>query len=265
MSIGSFIGDVLSGGAVSAGREKRKSLNNAMETTNSGYTKAGDALTQGFGGAQDYLRNGFSSAIGTETPLFDATSSAYQGLLGRTAAGDFDPNKYQFHKDPGYDFAMSEGLKPIQEMTASNGRSGAEEKALIDYATGTANKAYGEGFARNQGALAQNFGEAQSLAAPAIGLGENIAGLQANQGQGQSSLAAQLGGLQSGLATGNAEDIANLQLGKGQVNAGISQAGYAPITKGLGGILDTAGSFLGPTGSALKTKANTALQGKLGL
>ncbi len=258
-------GDLLSGGGISAGREQRKGINNAMGdittgygtgmgSLNRGYGQAQGQLNQGFGQAQGQLSGGFGEARGALQPLASQTAGAYSGLLGGYNAGQFDPTKFNFKEDPGFGFALNKGLDSIRGADESMGLrgSGQESKDILDYATGAASQQYGDAYSRHAASLGQNFNEGQSLASPAFGLASGLSSLYSQEGQGLSSLSQQQGlqgaglstglaGLLSGLNVEQGANLANLNVGKGGVNGNIQQAGWSPITslasQGVGKLL----------------------------
>lgn len=279
MGLLNSLADVATGGALNAGREQRKGINAAMGNVNDATATAKSGLAGGFGQAQSQLGQGFdqaraglaggvANATGALQPLADESAGAYGGLLDKYNSGGFDPNNFNYKESPGYQFALTEGEKPFKEMAAGNGRTGAEDKALTQYATGMADQDYGAQFNRNLQAQDQNFTEGQSLAAPAAGLASQIAGLYGQQGQQLATLGQNQGTDSAGLSTGLAgllasltsdqgTSLANLNLGKSAVNGGIQTAAYGPLTtlanqglsalggsqtaRKLGGLADTQG------------------------
>ncbi len=284
--IGTGAGDLLSGGGISAGRAQRKGINKAMGdirtgygagmgNINTGYDQAQGQVDTGFGQARGDLSGGMMNARGALQPLASQTAGAYSGLLGGYNAGEFDPTKYQFKEDPGFQFSLNKGLDSIRGADESMGLrgSGQEKKDILDYATGAASQQYGDAFNRNAGALGQNFAQGQSLASPAFGLASGLSSLFSQEGQGLSSLSSQSGltgaglstgraGLLSGLNTEQGANLAGLDMAKGQVNGNIQQAGWSPITalasQGAGGLLGSGAA--GQLGGALDAKTMSILK-----
>ena len=138
MGWGSDLGDLLSGGGISAGREQRKAINNATGNVNTGYGNANQALNgqfstaggdisgagasaqgqlaSGFGQGQNYLNQDFSKAQGALNPLASQSAGAYSGLLDDTQAGKFDNNNFNFQEDPGYQFTKHGGSRPLRRV-----------------------------------------------------------------------------------------------------------------------------------------------------
>ncbi len=283
MGLTNFIGNVATGGALNAGREQRKGINKAMGNINEsygtaktglagGYGQAQGQLDQGFDAAKSGLSGGMQSARGALQPLAEKSAGAYTGLVDQYNSGSFDPTNFNFQESPGYQFALNEGMKPYKEMAAGSGRTGAEDKALAQYATGAANQEYGAAFNRNLAAENQNFNQGATLASPAFGAatgiantyaqeGQGLASLGANQGQQSAGLSSGLAGLLAGLNTEQGTSLANLNLGKGAVNGQIQTAGYAPLTnlasQGLGGVLGSQSA--GKLGGALDAKGLSSL------
>ena len=238
MSFWEGVGDLLSGGAISAGRAQRAGINAAMPIVQKGYTDAQGNIAQGYGQAQEALK-----------PLAGESAGVYGTLANKVQNGGFDVNTpgfdasafgKNFQADPGYEFAKNEGLKSINANAKANGNmdSGATQKALMNYGTGVANQEYNQDYNRaqttnttnNQTALQnsqQQFGQMNATAQPAFGVAGTLANSYAQQGQQQA-------GLNTGLAT----DMAGLETSKGAVNGQIAGAGYS----GVNSLLNKAGS-----------------------
>lgn len=203
-------GDLLSGGKISAGREQRRGLNRARTS-----------LTSGYGTAADQLRGGYGGARGELSPLASQTANTFGNLTRRTMAGEFAPGTEDIEADPAYLFALRQGRDQILGKQAASGmlKSGATQKALMDYGAGAASRYAGDvrdfNLRRGQQEYAQNY----ALAQPAIGLAEQLAGYRGKEGEGLS-----------GMSTELAQLLASLDIGKGNVNAGIQTAGYGPLT-----------------------------------
>lgn len=172
-------------GTMYAGREQRKGLNAALQQYQTGYDEAS----------------------GFQRPIYDQALGGYKNLMGQYNAGAFDPNKFQFKEDPGYRYALGQGQEAITSRagTGGMGHSPLTTKALMENATGMANQGYGDAFARNQGALAQNFRQGQSLVEPYL-----------NQSAGQLS----------GMRTNLAGNLAGIDEQKGNISGQIAALPY---------------------------------------
>jgi hypothetical protein len=95
----------------------------------------------------------FTAASEAQTRLLDL--GGYNGAPAQTAAGQ------QFTQDPGYQFKLKSGIDALDASASSRGmlRSGAQEKALVDYGQGVADQSYGDWYAR-QAALADTGAQA---------------------------------------------------------------------------------------------------------
>lgn len=227
---------ILTGGVVSGiseGREQRKAINKANEEVTAGFGKAAGSLSGGYGAGRQRL-----------APLAGMTSDTFGDLTTRTRAGEFTPgSEFNFETDPGYKFARDEGLNAIRGKASASGmlKSGATQKALMDYGTGRAQQGYdesfnrylrGEGLGMQRGQ--QQYSQQYGLAQPAIGLAESLAGFDVGEGVGLSDLDRTL-----------AESRANLATGKGAVNASIQGAWGAPAKSILNMGSNMLGQYIG--------------------
>lgn len=170
--------------------------------------------------------NGWSGQI--DVAIQDA-----QDALDKAKAGTqvLDPNatlnqKFSFNADdlentPGYQFALTQGLKSTNNALAAQGLglSGAQAKGLSSYATGLADQTYGDQYNRalstfstNVGLAQNNVGNLQNL----VNLGQNSA---AQQGQGSINAANNIGNYQ--VQGGNAAASGIAGIGNA-VNNGIN-------------------------------------------
>lgn len=131
---------------------------------------------------------------GQWTPMKDQGGSAWGGGGGGFGSLTFDgsggtfnapspftmPTLEEARNSPGYQFALEQGLKGIQNSAAAKGTllTGGTLKALQGYGTGLADQTYGNLFNRALGVNQNNFG--QALAANQTNFGQ---GLQKHQTQ----------------------------------------------------------------------------------
>lgn len=140
----------------------------------------------------------------------------------KTGTQALDPNatlnqKFSFNADdlentPGYQFALTQGLKSTNNSLAAQGLglSGAQAKGLSEYATGLADQTYGNQYNRALSTFSTNQQQAQT----------NVGNLQNLLNVGQNSAA------QTGQGTVNAANAA----GNYQTQAGNATAsGYAGV------------------------------------
>mgnify|MGYP001585493678 CR=1 FL=1 len=128
----------------------------------------------------------------------------------------FDPS--QLDQTPGYQFALTQGLKNTNNSLAAQGLqlSGAQAKGLSQYATGLADQTYGDQYNRalstfntNTQLAQNNVGNLQNL----VNVGQNSA---AQQGQASVSGAANAGNFQ--VQSGNAQAAGIMGVGNAAQN-----------------------------------------------
>jgi hypothetical protein len=159
---------------------------------------------------------GFNKLASTapQTTALPATPDSEYGSLLRDFTID------DFHKDPAYDFTLSEGQKALDRSAAAKGvlGSGTYLKDLTKYNQNFANTKYDESYNRfnNNRTMKYNF-----LAGPA-GLGQ-----QSAQQVGQ--LGAQYAGINSSLLSNANSDAARLRA-----------SGYSDLAGGISSFIPTA-------------------------
>lgn len=151
-------------GSNEAGREQRKYLNSAM----------------------GQLKQGYEQAQATQQPIYQGALGNYQNMLGQFQAGKFDPRNFNFQEDPGYKYALGQGLEQIGSQAAAGGmgHSPLTTKALMGEATGMAQQGYQNAFNRNLMGSQAQFAAGQGLTQPYLmPSAQNISGLQQGLGQ----------------------------------------------------------------------------------
>jgi len=217
--------------------------------TNQNSAASSPALDTLIANPQSVLQNEFF-----QTP-------AYQLLYGQNAT---QPNPVdRFHFDPGYQFAVNEGLQQLQNQGSAKGilDSGSMTRAMLGYAQGTADQNY-QRFLGQQGGLfsdyqnrlanltqmgasntgsqnAMNLGMAQNAnygtqAAGTLSTGNDISSLFANQGT--------FGG-NAMMSTGAAQ-ASNLMQGA-ELQTQIDAANQASQAKSQGSLFSGLGSMFG--------------------
>lgn len=173
--------------------------------------------------------------------LLGQTTAPGQGLL--QAYGSFQaPTMQDAENDPGYQFALQQGTRAINQNAAANGTlmSGNTGTALQQYGQGLAGQAYNDVYNRalnTYNTNQQNFNQNQS---------NQFNRLAALAGLGQSS-ASQLGGLGQSAANTNA----NIDLTSGQQQAQqINNVGAARASGIVGGANAWQGALSGLGGAA---------------
>jgi len=175
---------------------------------------------------------------------------ALQGIGGDTTSPEYgkyakDFSMADFTTSPGYQFSLNQGLQAIKARDASQGRtfSGANDKGILDYATGKASGEYQNAFNNYMTSRNARLGSLQSLyaggqasaagsAAAAQNLGTNLGNTYTGLGQGIA---------QADVAAGNAQASGYLNSANAVTNAlnqGMSSYtmnNYLNRVAGLGG------------------------------
>lgn len=99
-------------------------------------------------------------------PWREVGEQALMALKDGYPEGVFDPSKFDFEADPGYQFRMDQAQKAVTNRAAAAGNlySGATLKAAANYANDIAGQSYAEAWNRNASAKAANFNQLASLA-----------------------------------------------------------------------------------------------------
>jgi len=153
---------------------------------------------------------------------------ALQGIGGDTTSPEYgkyakDFSMADFTTSPGYQFSLDQGLRAIKARDASQGRtfSGANDKGILDYATGKASGEYQNAFNNYMTSRNARLGSLQSLyaggqasaagsAAQAGALGTNLGNTYTGLGQGIA---------QADVAAGNAQASGYLNQSNAVTNA----------------------------------------------
>jgi hypothetical protein len=92
-------------------------------------------------------------------PWRQAGLKALDELQAGIADGSFDPSKFEFEKDPGYDFRLEQGQKALERSAAAHGNlfSGQLGEALTEYGQDYASNEYDRAYARAADAKRTNY------------------------------------------------------------------------------------------------------------
>ena len=143
------------------------------------------------------LRAASEAAQGTQRPIYDASLGQYKNLLGDYASGKFDPRKFDFKEDPGYQYALKEGQEAIGSQAAGGGmgHSALTTKALMGNATDMANQGYQNAFNRNLLGSQAQFAAGSRLMDPLTSSANTISSVQSGLGQPLSDIAVAQGNI----------------------------------------------------------------------
>jgi hypothetical protein len=223
----------------------------AVATTSAANKQAGAAKY-----AADLQNQTQQENVARQQPFYDVGVNALPNLVAAAEYKPFDINSVQ--QDPGYGFRFSEGLKALDRLAASRGKttSGETERAAVrfgqDYASQEYQNAYARAFGRYQTESAIPFSRYQTLAnigqGTASTLGSTGAAAAGNIGNALMSGAnAQAAGMvgAANQFTGAANQYMNYTGNQNLVNA-IRQSGYTQATT-PSGISPTYSGGTGPT------------------
>lgn len=149
------------------------------------YVNAGNESTNrlmkllGLGGfdEQYYLAQNPDVAAAVKAGQFASGQEHYNQYGKKEGRPGYEPVQSALEQTPGYQFARTQGLKAVQNSASAKGlgSSGAALKGAADFATGLADKTYGEQYNRLLGLtqVGQNA---------AVGAGSNLVGAANAQG-----------------------------------------------------------------------------------
>lgn len=254
------------GGSANASANKKAAAIQAQQ-----YAETKAALEQGKKEALGYIEpyagvgqnalNELAYGMGLATPTADYKSANIpQGGLANYGLDQYKQDVgytpmvttlEELQATPGYQFQLEQGLQGVNRSAAARGGllSGANLKAINDYAQGQAATGYQAAWQRAQDAYANAFGRnqqkfqnlqtmannGQSAAGmqgnAALSVGQGLAGASSNYGNNMSSLALAQGQNQANMYTGIANALGGTLTGL----AGSGALGGASSSGALGG------------------------------
>ena len=242
------------GTGIAGSMAQSDAANKASEIQAQQYAETKAALNQGKTEALGYIDpyakaggqalNELAYGMGLQTPTAGYTSqNTQQGGLANYGQDQYskDPaytpmvnSLAQLQATPGYQFQLEQGLQGVNNSAAAKGGllSGANIKAINNYAQGQASTGYQAAWDRAQSAYQNAFGRNQQKFSNLQSMannGQNAAGLQGNAalsvGNGLAGASTNYGNNQSNLAMAQGQISANMLNGIGNtVNSGISQS-----------------------------------------
>lgn len=239
-----FFQDLFGGTAAKGAQE-------AAQTQAAYYDLGKNALDPQYAQARTDVQSGYGPAQSAWQSVYNtgqAGAKYYADLTGANGPEAQRAAQNTFQQDPGYQFALTQGLQATERQRGSGGFQGSGNvlTALTDYASGKAAQQYGDYVNRLAPFLAYNLGGAKGLSDAYTGQGALLAGLDVGQGQADYNALVSKGGALAGGIKGAADAYTQ---GAGNVaNLGAKLLGYAlaPVTGGTSALLANAGSlFMG--------------------
>jgi len=216
-------------GIAAAGIGAAASLGGAMMQSN--------ATSKAAGAASQDQRIAYLMADAYNKPYRDAGDAALAQLTGLTGLhGDADREFAfsRFRTDPGYQFAVDEGLRAIDSGAASSHllRSGATLKAEQARGMGLADQQFGQYVNRLFGLSQMGQSAANQQATNTLNTGTNMANIALGQGAAESSI---YGNAAKGIGT-VANDLLNNKSFQGLFSGGGSGVVGNPYTPSIYGV-----------------------------
>ena len=206
-----LFGDTAADAANTAAQQKIAGLKSAQAYADPQYDAARGAITSGYGGAINTFTPGYNLGV--------SGAGAYGDITGANGVVGQDRARALFQTDPGYEFALAQGLQATERQRGTGGFQGSGNvlTALTDYASGKAAQQYSDYVNRLLPFLNYSTTTAGQLGGAQTGQGTAQAGLDVNQanlgygtqaGIGSAQAAGTLGAAQA--RTAAAGNIANL-------------------------------------------------------
>lgn len=270
------VGVGVAGAAISAGTSaassaaSSKANKEAAKIQAQKYAEAKAALEKAEAAAQGYIKpyatvggsalDELAYGMGLTTPTEGYTSANTQ----KGGLANYGMDQYQqdvgytpmvnsladLQATPGYQFQLEQGLQGVNNSAAARGGllSGANMKAINDYAQGQASTGYQNAWDRAQNAYTNAFSRNQQKFTNLQGMAVSGQNAAVNQG----GYAINTGAALSNLATNNGNNMSNLALGQGQINA----SNISGIGNAIGGGVSRVGGLMGGKSSGGMGQAN---------
>ena len=216
-----------------------------------GARKAGRAAMQAADRAADFQREQYDISKGYYQPYYETGTAANKLLAQRLGiGGDAEAAGYgellkpfsmaDYQQDPGYQFRLQEGLKQLQGKAAARGGalSGATLKGVQGYAQNAASQEYGNAYQRYMEQQQQRY----------------------NMLSAQQGIGIRTGGSLADLSSQYGSNMANIALGKGNIEAQKTAAEYGAY----GNMLNVAGDVAARKFGGGTTPQTTSTYGNYG-
>ena len=176
---------IAAAGTAVASHQSSKAAKNAANTQAAAADRATEEQRAQYAQMQENLQPYMQAGLG--------------GLTGLSQMPAFSFSGADLQNTPGYQFALQQGLKSLNNQNSAQGMnlSGAQQKGLLQYATGLADQTFGDQYARALQTYQTNYNRLSNLAS----LGQNAAAGVGNAGM---QLGANVGNLMTGAANARA-------------------------------------------------------------
>jgi hypothetical protein len=252
-------GAAISAGTSAASSSAQSSANKkAQQIQQQQFAETKAALEKGNTEAQGYIKpyadvggsalNELAYGMGLATPEAGYTSANIQ----KGGLANYGMDQYQkdvgytpmvtdlasLQATPGYQFQLEQGLQGVNNSAAARGGllSGANMKAINDYAQGQASTGYASAWERAQNAYTNAFGRNQQKFTNLQSMANN--GQNAAEFQGKAAL--NTGNQLAGASTNYGNNMGNLALGQGQNQANMING----IGNAVGGLVSRSGGLM---------------------
>lgn len=208
-------------GALGSAYMKKEGARKAARAQMSDADRASDIQKEQYGVSKGYYEPYYQTGTAANNALAqrlgiggDASSAGYGELLRPFSMADYQ-------QDPGYQFRLQEGLKQLQGMAGARGGllSGATIRGGQKYAQNAASEEYGNAYQRYIDQQQNRY----------------------NRLRGQQQTGFQAGGSLADLSNQYAVNMANIALGKGNVEAQKTASEYGAY----GNMINTAADYAG--------------------
>jgi hypothetical protein len=229
-ALGAGIGGLLFGGGNDYGQAYDTSMDKYMTYMDQASQQLGQHEAQGRSDIQNYL----AQSQEYTQPYQQAGVSGLQAYLGSVGLGGQAGRQSAlsaFQTSPGYQFALNQGLQGVQRGLSASGMqgSGAEQKALNDYAQGVANQEYNQFQNRLMGLAGMGQTSAENAAGRTYSAGTNMANLGYGYGSQYSQLSQSIAQAQAEAEIAKAQAEAEAKAAKG--------SGFGGLIGGIAGLM----------------------------
>ena len=208
-----------------------------------GARKAGRAAMQAADRAADFQREQYDISKGYYQPYYETGTAANKLLAQRLGiGGDAKAAGYgellkpfsmaDYQQDPGYQFRLQEGLKQLQGRAAARGGalSGATLKGVQGYAQNAASQEYGNAYQRYMEQQQQRYNMLSAQQGIGIKTGGSLADLSSQYGANMANIALGKGNIEAQKTAAEYGAYGNMLNIAGDVAARISGGGTTPQT-----------------------------------